>query len=46
MEKHFYTQLQQSIEKKADQLKSGPEWAVYSKFNELLKSITKPSQTS
>ena len=46
MEKHFYTQLQQSIEKKADQLKSGPEWAVYSKFNELLKSITNPSQTS
>jgi len=40
VEKHFYEQLQQSIEKKANQLKSGPEWAVYSKFNELLKSIT------
>ena len=39
-EKDFYLQLQQSIEKKANQLKSGPEWAVYSKFNELLKSIT------
>lgn len=41
MEKHFYTQLQQSIEKKADQLKSGPEWATYSRFNELLENITK-----
>ena len=41
MEKHFYTQLQQSIEKKADQLKSGPEWATYSRFNKLLKNITK-----
>jgi KAP family P-loop domain protein len=39
-EKHFYTQLQQSIKKKADQLKSGPEWATYSRFNELLKNIT------
>ena len=39
MEKHFYTQLQQSIEKKADQLKSGPEWATYSRFNELLEKI-------
>ena len=38
-EKHFYTQLQQSIEKKADQLKSGPEWATYSRFNELLEKI-------
>ena len=40
VEKHFYEQLQQSIEKKATKLKSGPEWAVYSKFSELLKSIT------
>ena len=40
LEKNFYIQLQQSIQKKASQLKSGPEWAVYSKFNELLKSIT------
>lgn len=39
MEKHFYTQLQQSIEKKANQLKSGPEWAAYSRFNELLEKI-------
>ena len=39
-EKHFYTQLQQSIEKKERYLKSGPEWAIYSKFNELLKNIT------
>lgn len=39
MEKHFYTQLKQSIEKKADQLKSGPEWATYSRFNELLEKI-------
>ena len=38
-EKDFYTQLQQSIEKKANQLKSGPEWVVYSKFNELLEKI-------
>ena len=40
VEKHFYEQLQQSIQKKASQLKSGPEWAAYNKFNELLKSIT------
>ena len=40
-EKHFYEQLQQSIEKKAtNKLKSGPEWFVYNNFNELLKSIT------
>ena len=39
-EKDFYLQLQQSIEKKERYLKSGPEWAVYSKFNELLKKIT------
>ncbi len=38
-EKDFYTQLQQSIEEKANQLKSGPEWVVYSKFNELLEKI-------
>lgn len=46
VEKHFYEQLQQSIEKKANQLKSGPEWAVYSKFNELLKNITNHLQNS
>ena len=40
VEKHFYEQLQQSIEKKATKLKSGPEWYVYNNFNELLKSIT------
>lgn len=40
LEKNFYTQLKQSIEEKANQLKSGPEWVTYSKFNELLKSIT------
>ena len=41
-EKHFYEQLQQSIEKKAtNKLKSGPEWFVYNNFNELLKSIIK-----
>lgn len=40
LEKNFYIQLQQSIQKKANQLKSGPEWAVYSKFNELLESVT------
>lgn len=45
-EKHFYTQLQQSIEKKERYLKSGPEWAVYSKFNELLKNITNHLQNS
>lgn len=39
LEKNFYIQLQQSIQKKANQLKSGPEWAVYSKFNELLESV-------
>jgi len=41
MEKHFYEQLQQSIEKKEKQLKSGPEWALYNSFNELLQSIIK-----
>ena len=42
VEKHFYEQLQQSIEKKAtNKLKSGPEWFVYNNFNELLKSIIK-----
>ena len=39
--KHFYEQLQQSIEKREKQLKSGPEWALYNNFNELLKSIIK-----
>ena len=46
LEKNFYTQLQQSIEGKAKQLKSGPEWVTYSKFNELLKSITNNLQSS
>ena len=42
VEKHFYEQLQQSIEKNAtNKLKSGPEWFVYNNFNELLKSIIK-----
>ena len=41
MEKHFYEQLQQSIEKREKYLKSGPEWAVYNKFNKLLQSIIK-----
>ena len=40
-EKYFYEQLQQSIEKKANQLKSGPEWYSYAKFNKLLKEIKK-----
>lgn len=40
-EKHFYEQLQQSIEKREKQLKSGPEWALYNNFNELLQSIIK-----
>ena len=40
LEKNFYIQLQQSIQKKASKLQSGPEWAVYNKFNELLQSIT------
>lgn len=40
-EKGFYLQLQQSIEKKANQLKSGPEWYSYATFNELLKEIKK-----
>jgi len=31
----------QSIEKKEKQLKSGPEWALYNSFNELLQSIIK-----
>ena len=39
-EKHFYTRLQQSIEKKERYLKSGPEWAAYNKFNKLLENIT------
>ena len=41
MEKHFYEQLQQSIEKKEKQLKSGPEWGAYNTFNELLQNIIK-----
>ena len=41
MEKHFYEQLQQSIEKREKYLKSGPEWYVYNKFNKLLQSIIK-----
>ena len=41
IEKHFYEQLQQSIEKREKYLKSGPEWAVYNKFNKLLQSIIK-----
>lgn len=41
MEKDFYEQLQQSIEKREKYLKSGPEWAVYNKFNKLLQSIIK-----
>lgn len=45
-EKHFYEQLQQSIQKKENQLKSGPEWFVYSEFNELLKNITNHLQNS
>ena len=40
-EKHFYEQLQQSIEKREKQLKSGPEWALYNNFNELLQNIIK-----
>ena len=40
LEKNFYIQLQQSIEEKASKLQSGPEWAIYNKFNELLQSIT------
>ncbi|MBB1545987.1 MAG: NTPase KAP [Capnocytophaga sp.] len=38
-EKAFYTKLQQSIEKKANQLKLGPEWYSYTTFNELLEKI-------
>ncbi|MEB3035505.1 NTPase KAP [Capnocytophaga ochracea] len=38
-EKGFYLQLQQSIEKKASKLQSGPEWYSYNKFNKLLKKI-------
>ena len=38
-EKDFYTKLQQSIEKKANQLKLGPEWYSYTTFNELLEKI-------
>ena len=43
-ENDFYLQLQQSIEKKASKLQSGPEWAVYNKFNELLQRITNMNQ--
>ena len=41
LEKNFYTQLQQSIEEEANQLKSGPEWFLYSEFNNILQSIIK-----
>ena len=39
LEKNFYTELQQLIEEKLNQLKPGPECVVYNKFNKLLKSI-------
>ena len=45
-EKDFYLQLQQSIEKKATKLRSGPEWYVYNNFNELLKNIINHLQNS
>ena len=35
----FYRQLQKSIEEREEELKSGPEWYTYNKFNELLKKI-------
>ena len=35
----FYRQLQESIEEREEELKSGPEWYTYNKFNELLKKI-------
>ena len=35
----FYRQLQKSIEEREKELKSGPEWYTYNKFNELLKKI-------
>ena len=35
----FYRQLQKSIEEREEELKSGPEWYTYNKFNELLKQI-------
>lgn len=35
----FYRQLQESIEEREKELKSGPEWYTYNKFNELLKKI-------
>lgn len=40
LEENFYTQLQQSIEGKLNQLQPGPEWVTCSKFNGFLKSIT------
>lgn len=40
LEENFYTQLQQSIEGKLNQLQPGPERVTCSKFNEFLKSIT------
>lgn len=40
LEENFYTQLQQSIEGKLNQLQPGPERETCSKFNEFLKSIT------
>ena len=40
LEKNFYTQLQQTIQEKLNQLQLGPEWVTCSKFNEFLKSIT------
>ena len=41
LEKNFYTELQQLIEEKLNQLQPGPECVVYNNFNELLKSIIK-----
>ena len=33
----FYRQLQKSIEEREEELKSGPEWYTYNKFNEITK---------
>lgn len=41
LEKNFYTELQQLIEEKLNQLQPGPECVVYNKFNKLLQSIIK-----
>ena len=41
LEKNFYIELQQSINREATQLQSGPEYYIYNRFDKLLEKIIK-----